>query len=300
MAFCPECGKPVTVDAANCQACGLELPVEAKRVAPRRFNATMMMASPVSVRPGATAPANANAKAKSEAAQPEAPAPANASVLKQNSASVVGAAPARAALKAAKATMLGTGGSPHVARAVAVPRAEAAVAVPRAEPVVAIPRSEPALATAAPAPLQAQSAPVEVAETLRPPEAQVANANSDVERLREEPASRRAAPEALRLRTDDVHDDEPSLMPAEVLDSGALPRHVEATAVLDKDYARQSWEPQLSAATNSGRPARLRLADDEEGPLVVPKAERFWVYWAACGVVVVSVMLLAYGFGLFW
>jgi hypothetical protein len=285
MAFCPECGKPITAEAVNCQACGLELPVEAKRAASRRFNETVMMASPVSVQPGA--PANANAASKAQASQPEAAAPATASTLKQAGAPAAAVVQPRGGLKAAKATMLGTGLSPLIARAVAVPRSEVAFSAAQAEP------------------LQSQSAPVEIAETLRPPEAEAANANSDVPRLREDLSSRsRVAPDALRLRTD--HDDQPALVPAEVLETGALPRHVEAAAVLDKEYARHSRELQLLAAETvdtsrgTGRPARLRLADDEEGPLQIPKTERVWVYWGACGVVVVSVMLLAYGFGLFW
>lgn len=292
MAFCPECGKPVTADAVNCQACGLELPIAAKPAVSRRFNETVMMASPVSVQP--EAPANANAKSKAQASQPDAAALATASMLNQASALTAGVAqPAqpKSGLKAAKATMLGTGGSPLSVRAVAVPRTEAVFGAAEATS------------------LQPQSAPVEIAETLRPPEADAANANSDVQRLREGSSSHghgRFAHEALRLRTDTSNDDEPALMPAEVLDTGALPRHVEAAAVLDKEYARHSREPQLSAAVTvdmshgMARPARLRLADDDEGQLQIPKTERVWVYWAACGVVVVSVMLLAYGFGLFW
>jgi hypothetical protein len=54
--------------------------------------------------------------------------------------------------------------------------------------------------------------------------------------------------------------------------------------------------PQPTAANRGS--ARLRLPNDEL-PATVPKNERVWLYWAVCGVVVFSVMLLAFGLRLF-
>ncbi|MET0390990.1 MAG: hypothetical protein ABW321_33775 [Polyangiales bacterium] len=50
-----------------------------------------------------------------------------------------------------------------------------------------------------------------------------------------------------------------------------------------------------SAATRAGHSARLRLHGHDTGGYAVPKSERKWLYWAVCGVVLLSVLVLTIG-----
>ncbi|HET8937313.1 MAG TPA: zinc ribbon domain-containing protein [Polyangiales bacterium] len=63
MAFCPECGKAVTPDAAACVSCGKQLRADDKKLKAARFNGTMMMTAP---EVKAHAPANNNAEAPAQ------------------------------------------------------------------------------------------------------------------------------------------------------------------------------------------------------------------------------------------
>jgi hypothetical protein len=118
MAFCPECGKSATAEAARCFHCGHQLPVLEKAAAGGRFKGTMMMAAPVIPKPAS--PANANA------ATPLAPAPvpaAPAAVPEAARAAVsvaMNADAARPAKVNVKATMIGAGIAPVVVQPAAV------------------------------------------------------------------------------------------------------------------------------------------------------------------------------------
>jgi hypothetical protein len=97
MAFCPNCGKPVTEQASKCLACGQEFEPRAKSA---RFKGTMMMTPATAPQPPA-------------AATPAAPAAPPAAAKPQPSPAAAAPAPRPTApgpSKVAKATMLGTGG----------------------------------------------------------------------------------------------------------------------------------------------------------------------------------------------
>lgn len=113
MAFCPECGKAMAADATRCVYCGHEIENKAG-AAGGRFKGTMMMAtSPV-------------AKASPAQAAPAQAAPAQAVPVEPAKAAAPAAAAAQAPAKsAAKATMIGTGLGPIVAKPAAPATAQA-------------------------------------------------------------------------------------------------------------------------------------------------------------------------------
>lgn len=137
MAFCPECGKAVTPDAAACVSCGKQLHVEDKKHKAARFNGTMMMTAP---EVKAQTPANNNAEARAQPVKAAAgmapPAPARSSrppSMKQGSNQlphVAGPTLGRGhAGPEAKATMMGPGVS-----AAEIAQAKAANAASKAKP----------------------------------------------------------------------------------------------------------------------------------------------------------------------
>jgi hypothetical protein len=100
MAFCPNCGKPVTEQASKCLACGQEFEPRAKAA---RFKGTMMM-TPA----GAPAAAAQPATAKAAAAPAAQPASSAATPATPATPGVRTTTPGPS--KVAKVTMLGTGG----------------------------------------------------------------------------------------------------------------------------------------------------------------------------------------------
>jgi hypothetical protein len=84
---------------------------------------------------------------------------------------------------------------------------------------------------------------------------------------------------------------------AEVVDPAGPTLRRDLTPSADHRYLPgDPMAPQPTAANRGS--ARLRLPNDEL-PTDTAKNERVWLYWAVCGVVVFSVMVLAIGFGLF-
>jgi hypothetical protein len=124
MAFCPECGKSATAEAARCFHCGHELPALEKPAAGGRFKGTMMMAAPVIPKPAT--PANANAAANANAMTPAAPPPvqAAAAAVPQAAPAVMSggmnADAARPAKVNVKSTMIGAGIAPVVVKPAAM------------------------------------------------------------------------------------------------------------------------------------------------------------------------------------
>ena len=241
MAFCPECGKAVTAEAASCAACGNALPNAKKAAAAARFNGTVMMAAPVSVK--AVEPANVNAEVAAKAAAAQA---SSSAAVPAQARIAVGAGPAPAVhaakLPAAKATMLGAGIAPH---APAEPHAGPSVRAVVDVPVSPVPE-RPENVAHAPTPV----APANAAPPVRP-----AQPARPVQQTAREGAAQPA----------------PHYLPGDPM------------------------APQPSAAEPSpyGRSQRLHI-DHEPAP-TVPKDERIWLYWAVCGVVVLSVLVLAMG-----
>lgn len=150
MAFCPECGKPVTAEASNCASCGHEL--EAKPAGPKtgaaRFKGTMLMATaPVVAKPSAGTGAGADkpGAAKAPAAVPTTAAAPAAPPANQQGAGLPAGKPQ------AKSTIIGTGlaaaaGGP--ANALSAPKQGALAGSAAAKP-----------ATAAAAPVARAAAP---------------------------------------------------------------------------------------------------------------------------------------------
>jgi hypothetical protein len=123
MAFCPNCGKPVTEQASKCLACAQEFEPRAKAA---RFKGTMMM-TPANAPQAATAPPATAAPAAAPAPQPAPPAATPATPAAR--ATTPGPS------KVAKVTMLGTGGmgiAPRLA-----PPGPAPVVAPQAPPPAA-------------------------------------------------------------------------------------------------------------------------------------------------------------------
>jgi hypothetical protein len=112
MAFCPECGKSATAEAARCFHCGHELPALEKKAAGGRFKGTMIMAAPVVPKPAA--PANANAASAVGAANA---APTVAAAPPIQAAPMRAEVPARPAKPNVRATMIGAGIAPAVLKA---------------------------------------------------------------------------------------------------------------------------------------------------------------------------------------
>ena len=133
MAFCPNCGKPVTEQASKCLACGQEFEPRAKAA---RFKGTMMMTP-------ASAPQAAAAQSPPPAAKPAAPA----AVQQPPPAAAPAARTATPGpSKVAKVTMLGTGGmgiAPQLA-----PPGPATAAAPQAPPPAAGTAQPPASSSA--------------------------------------------------------------------------------------------------------------------------------------------------------
>lgn len=112
MAFCPECGKPVTADAAMCASCGFELeakPAGGAKTGAARFKGTMLMATTPAVTPKKPKP-NLETDATMTAQMPVVEAATQAGTATTPSGQAAPAGAAAAAAKAqAKSTMIGTG-----------------------------------------------------------------------------------------------------------------------------------------------------------------------------------------------
>jgi hypothetical protein len=265
-----------------------------------------MMAAPVGVKPAA--PANANNKPKAAErpavatanAAPKAPPPAAKSAAK-NPAKVnlnatmmgAGVAPAIAAARSKPSGGGDMGGGKHLAATML--GAAMQPAREQAPPVVAQipvrPVAEPAVAVV--------DRPAPRARSDRPPQ--------DGPRVIDVPVSPSPEP-PLKLHTH-VAGHAVNAAANTLLDYTASaaqppqPSHV--ASVVDPLHAHNGdnrylpgdpMAPQPTAANRGS--ARLRLPNDEL-PAAVPKNERVWLYWAICGVVVFSVMLLAFGLRLF-
>jgi hypothetical protein len=225
MAFCPECGKSAAAGATRCIHCNYEFPVAEKKAAPGRFKGTMMMAAPAVAKPAAAANANTAAAATAVtvprgpvrvAAEPQPPTAPRLNV---------------------KATMIGAGIAPVVAKpAAAAPQIAASAAATPASPAARQDSHNDAKHIAM-AQTQALFSPAETAA---------------------KPAA--AAPMAVEPRE-----------PARYLPGDPM-------------------GPQPSAAMQSS--PRLMLDDDSIAP---PMKDRKWMLLAVGGVVLFSVLLLAFG-----
>ena len=170
MAFCPECGKSATAEAARCFHCGHELPALEKPAAGGRFKGTMMMAAPVIPKPAS--PANANAAATANAMTPAAapPVQAAAAAVPQAAPAVMSggtnADAARPAKVNVKSTMIGAGIAPVVVKPAAMvqpgpqgqPDARRQVGLAQTQALYNLPAIEEPAAQPIAAPLEAAQA----------------------------------------------------------------------------------------------------------------------------------------------
>jgi hypothetical protein len=259
MAFCPECGKAVAGETGTttCASCGHALPVSEKKAAATRFNGTVMMAAPVGAK--AHEPANVNASAKNAAVAK----PGIAASPAHNKSSG-GGRMATGAVTSAHGVGGGGAAQRAMARATMIgagiaPPAVQPTAVPNVRAVIDVPVS--------PMP-EAPAAPVGYAAT------QAALPRVD------------AAPPAHRAQPAPVQPQQPAPAPTYAAQASADDRHENQERYLPGD----PMAPQLSAAR--GHAPRTTFEHDE---LQVPTDERKWLYWAVCGVVLVSVLVLAIG-----
>jgi hypothetical protein len=139
MAFCPECGKPVTAEASKCASCGhaLEAKPAAAKAGAGRFKGTMMMST-----------ASVATKSPADAAAPAIAAPAV--VASPATAPATPAASAPGIKAQAKSTMIGTGIGAQ---------AGAAAVRPANQGLPAKPIAAAAANPAAPAPVARAAAP---------------------------------------------------------------------------------------------------------------------------------------------
>lgn len=303
MAFCPECGKPVTADTVTCEQCGHTLPVQVKKkAAGGRFNGTVMMAAVP--RPAAKSASPASAPPLAARAEvpntPQGALPAKTVLgvggLASAAASAVAAASAagggvKATPGFAKHTMLGAGMAPPVARAVAA-ASEQAAAIHHAAPTHAVSAAAQQHAAAAQA--------LAFAATPLPPSPDSPTTSGT------HPSAQRAGADASDRATV-VTAHSPTLLAGSVpeqrgRDAEPIVLHTSHSQNESVDAPRQylpgdPMAPQPAAAMRPGGSARLRLSDDETGANLI-RPERPWLYWAICAVVVACVLLLAVGFGL--
>jgi len=272
MAFCPECGKPVAVDAPTCEKCGHALRQhQPKKPRAARFNGTMMMAA-VSIKP--PAPANANIPQQAAAKPSERPM-ANAGMRSGSTPpaaeKALESARAKPGPKLGKATMLGVAAAPLMMQAKQGLQAAQASLAAAAAPVQAA-LSEP----------HAHGLQHVVPNALAA-ELQRAPANANEAATLDMSADQAAAMLSTMPPVARIGELEAEVVPASM--GRELGLYLPGT------------DPQPSAAVHAGHSTRLRLPNDE--PFSVPKNEKAWLYWAVCAAVVVSVMFLAFGFGLF-
>ena len=238
MAFCPECGKSVTEEAAACTACGKALP-NAKKTAAARFNGTVMMAAPVGVKIAEPANANTAAGANAVAAQMTASAGAAVETKLAMGAGAVSSTAHAGRMPAAKATMIGAGIAP---RQVAAPEP---AATPSVRAVIDVPISPVPLRPAHPGHSATQAAvPQQVPR-----------------------------PTAVQAQADGAPSQAHHYLPGD-------PMAPQPTAAERHAHGQHSQ--------------RLHI-EHEAGTPSIPKDERIWLYWAVCGVVVLSVLVLAIG-----